>query len=430
MNMTLILGNILIIGTLLIICTLRSKKQLKRLVAKKTAEINTLFKTFDKNVIASTTDAKGVIIFVSKAFCTVSGYEESELIGKSHSIVRHPDMPKSAFKEMWKTIKEGAIWQGEVKNLKKDGSFYWVEVIITPEKTSHGIIYNAIRQDITNKKEIEELRLHLDLKTKDIIVKNNKLKQLSDKLSKYLSPQIYEMIFSEESNVITSKRKKLTIFFSDIVNFTATTESLESEELTNMINDYLTEMSNIALEYGATIDKYIGDAIVIFFGDPQSDGYKEDARKCVSMAIAMQKKMDIIERKYINDGVVNSFKIRMGINTSYVTVGNFGSSERMDYTIIGGGVNLAARLESSAEPKEILISHETYSLVQNSIKVTKQKLIKVKGISKEVQTYKVEGFKNQPKIDDLELVADALYKFKDKKDIIKKLRDVIIDLEK
>jgi hypothetical protein len=124
-------------------------------------------------------------------------------------------------------------------------------------------------------------------KANEIIAQKNKeLESLSKKLSKYLSPQIYHSIFTGAQNVeIASSRKKLTIFFSDVVNFTETTDKLESEDLTNVLNLYLTEMSNIALEHGATIDKYIGDAIMVFFGDPESRGVKEDARACVRMAI-------------------------------------------------------------------------------------------------------------------------------------------------
>ena len=102
-----------------------------------------------------------------------------------------------------------------------------------------------------------------------IAQKNKELEALSTKLSKYLSPQIYHSIFTGAQNVeIASNRKKLTIFFSDVINFTETTDKLESEDLTNLLNRYLTEMSNIALEYGATIDKYIGDAIMAFWNAP------------------------------------------------------------------------------------------------------------------------------------------------------------------
>ena len=118
--------------------------------------------------------------------------------------------------------------------------------------------------------------------------KNQILENLSSKLSKYLSPQIYQSIFRGEQNVeISSKRKKLTICFTDIAGFTETTDNLESEELTNVLNHYLTEMSVIALQHGATIDKFIGDAMLLFFGDPESKGVAEDAKACVLMAIAM-----------------------------------------------------------------------------------------------------------------------------------------------
>src|SRR4029077_4529596 len=102
----------------------------------------------------------------------------------------------------------------------------------------------------------------------ELTEKNELLADLSSKLAKFLPAQLYNSIFTgRQSAGVTAKRKKLTIFFSDIANFTETTDSLESEELTNLLNQYLTEMSNIAVSYGATIDKYVGDAIMGFFGD-------------------------------------------------------------------------------------------------------------------------------------------------------------------
>ena len=156
------------------------------------------------------------------------------------------------------------------------------------------------------------------------------------------------------------------MFFSDIVDFTATTDDLESEELTGLLNHYLTEMSKIALEHGATIDKYIGDAILAFFGDPETRGIKEDAMACVNMAIAMQRRMRELQFQWRDVGLEKPFQLRIGINTGYCTVGNFGSEDRMDYTIIGNEVNLASRLQSHTEPGSILISHETHSLSKTS----------------------------------------------------------------
>ena len=179
------------------------------------------------------------------------------------------------------------------------------------------------------------------------------------------------------------------MFFSDIVDFTATTDDLESEELTGLLNHYLTEMSKIALEHGATIDKYIGDAILAFFGDPETRGVKEDAMACVNMAIAMQRRMRELQSEWRDAGLEKPFQLRIGISTGYCTVGNFGSDDRMDYTIIGNEVNLASRLQSHAEPGSILISHETYSLVKDIVLAEEREPIQAKGFAKPVRNYKV-----------------------------------------
>jgi adenylate cyclase len=227
----------------------------------------------------------------------------------------------------------------------------------------------------------------------DVIAqKNNELEALSIKLSKYLSPQIYNSIFTGAQSVeIASSRKKLTVFFSDVVNFTETTDKLESEELTNLLNHYLTEMSRIALQFGGTIDKYIGDAIMIFFGDPESKGAKEDALACLHMAIAMRQRMSELRSEWKDLGAERPFQLRMGINTGYCTVGNFGGEDRMDYTIVGSVVNMTARLQTHAEVDSILIGHETNSLVRDVVSTEEMSPIKVKGFAEPVRCYKVVG---------------------------------------
>ena len=128
-------------------------------IKKLNHELDALVGSFDTYVIASRTDLKGKITYVSKAYEIISGYTEEELLGKPHNIVRHPDMPASAFKNMWDTIQAGKLWIGEVKNLKKDGNFYWVEAHIAPYYNGNGehIGYSAIRLDITSKKRAEKL---------------------------------------------------------------------------------------------------------------------------------------------------------------------------------------------------------------------------------------------------------------------------------
>jgi adenylate cyclase len=221
---------------------------------------------------------------------------------------------------------------------------------------------------------------------------NDFLATLSIKISRYISPQIYKSIFSGQKDVtIHTERKKLTIFFSDIQDFTATTERLQPEQITQLLNEYLTEMSGIAHEHGGTIDKFVGDAMLIFFGDPETRGDRTDAQACLRMAWNMQHRLVELNAKWRAAGIEHPFKARMGINSGYCNVGNFGSSDRMDYTIIGAEANLAARLQSIAEPGGIVISYETFALASGIVTAHLLPPITMKGISREIIPYSVDN---------------------------------------
>ena len=227
---------------------------------------------------------------------------------------------------------------------------------------------------------------------KELETSNEFLASLSMKISRYLSPQIYKSIFSGQKDVaIHTERKKLTIFFSDIKDFTATTERLQPEEITQLLNEYFTEMSTIALYHGGTIDKFVGDAMLIFFGDPETSGEAEDAKSCLRMSLDMQQRLVQLNVKWRNAGVEQPFRVRMGINSGFCNVGNFGSADRMDYTIIGAEANLAARLQSIAEPGTIVMSYDTYAMVRDMVVANPLPPITMKGISRDVIPYVVQG---------------------------------------
>ena len=259
-------------------------------------------------------------------------------------------------------------------------------VMVSERRTEDGGTV-AVYSDITELKQREQ----------DLTEKSAALSALSSKLAKYLAPQVYESIFTGQQDVkIVSKRKKLTVCFSDLVGFTEITDKMESEDLTQLLNHYLTEMSKIALQYGATIDKYVGDAIVMFFGDPATLGVKEDALACVQMAIAMQQRIGELAQEWSNSGIETPLRCRIGIHTGYCTVGNFGSEDRMDYTMVGGTVNLASRLEHEAPPGGVLISFETYALVKDDVRCEERGHVQVKGIAQPVATYAVVGLMQDP----------------------------------
>ena len=205
----------------------------------------------------------------------------------------------------------------------------------------------------------------------------DKLAVLAEKLAKYLSPQVYASIFKGEKDVkIESYQKTLTVFFSDIVDFTPKVETMPPQKVTIWLNRYLNKMTEIAMRYGGTVDKYLGDGVMVFFGDPNSLGTKEDAVRCVRMAQDM-----------IFQSELMGIEVRIGVNTGECTVGNFGSADRMDYTIIGKEVNVAARLETAAQSGKILLSESTYDLVKDEIQCGFRGEIQVKGISRPLMTY-------------------------------------------
>ena len=250
------------------------------------------------------------------------------------------------------------------------------------------------------KKEREAL-LEEKLRDREIIEgKSRQLEDLATKLAKYLSPQIYQSIFSEAPGQSKAHaRKNLTVFFSDIVQFTDLSDTLEPERLAVVINSYLSEMASIALECGGTVDKFIGDAVLIFFGDPDSDGEIEDALKCLEMAIRMQLRVSELQKYWQKQGVSRGLHVRMGITTGYCTVGNFGSEQRLDYTVLGSPVNLAARLQAMAEPDTILIDEATHSLVGEQVNCREADQIMPKGFARPVQVYQVEDFHSRDHIE-------------------------------
>lgn len=214
------------------------------------------------------------------------------------------------------------------------------------------------------------------------------LQKASDRLSKYLSPQICEQIFSDVEFDTGTGRKKLTIFFSDIVNFTSITESMEAEELSGFLNFYLTNMCEIALKYGGTIDKFIGDSVMVFFGDPQSQGPEQDALACCNMGLEMlafvEKNEELFKEQF---NFPEKLEIRIGVHSGVCSVGNFGSDQRLDYTVIGRAVNVAARLEQAAPKNSMLVSNSTKSLLGDTFQVSDSIEVKAKGIDRPITGY-------------------------------------------
>lgn len=246
-------------------------------------------------------------------------------------------------------------------------------------------------QENVLRREKEQLLINEVANQRLLEEKTNRLEKISKRLASYLAPQIYESIFNDrEDKSAAYSRKNLTVFFSDIVGFTELSDRLEPEVLAKIINNYLSEMSTIAMSCGGTIDKFIGDAIMVFFGDPVSRGEKEDALSAVEMAMKMQSRINELQAHWADLGISAPMKVRMGVSTGFCTVGDFGSKLRLDYTAFGSPVNLAARLQSASPPGGVLVSEQTHKLIKQEINCSDFETMTPKGFPRPINTYLVD----------------------------------------
>ena len=335
--------------------------------------------------------------------------------------------------------KDGKVLIPQIKVKLNDENRYF-SLLSTMTKSSITDSLNGVQGQLIDRtaetilKEENEKLMSLNKEAYDSLKeKNTKLEKISNRLAKYLSPQIYKNIFEAETEQMNDyKRKKLTVFFSDIKGFTDLSDSLDPDLLAELINDYLSAMTDIALKYGGTIDKFIGDAILIFFGDPESDGLKNDASKCLSMAIAMQNKVAELDRNWQEDrGITEGLKVRMGISTGFCTVGNFGSVQRVDYTVLGSTVNLASRLESICQPNKILVAPETKTLLENEFKFEAQDAVELKGLNMPVTPYQYLDLEQTtpPEILEGEVVDIIVKQPSDIESILQELKSLQRDYE-
>lgn len=209
------------------------------------------------------------------------------------------------------------------------------------------------------------------------------------KLICFIPSQVWEPIVKNNSNIkVMNKRTKLSVLFSDIAGFTELSDTLSADNLADILNTYMDRMTVIANRHGATLDKFIGDGMVCFFGEPNSKGGRQDALDCVAMAIDMRREMRTLRHQWRLLGFEGLY-IRIGIATGYCHVGNFGSENRMSYTLIGREVNLAARLEASANKGEILISPATYDYICHEYDCVQTSPLTLKGFESPVFAYQV-----------------------------------------
>ncbi|MGA2401951.1 MAG: adenylate/guanylate cyclase domain-containing protein [Syntrophobacteraceae bacterium] len=245
---------------------------------------------------------------------------------------------------------------------------------------THGLMLNIVRPVISGAAAaslIMAFRYFRDSREKEALRRS---------FESYFPPSVVKRILADPAMISRGQRKELTILFSDIKDFTAHSFSYSPDRIRGFLNDYFETMVDIVFTYNGTVDKYIGDGLMVFFGDPEPT--PDHALRSVQAAIEMQKKARELSAKWAREGGF-PVRIRIGINTGEVVVGNMGSSRRLSYTVLGSAVNLAKRLESRAPVDGILISQRTRDLIAPFISTRLFGEIQVKGVEGPVRVYEV-----------------------------------------
>jgi len=276
------------------------------------------------------------------------------------------------FEELGASLAVPLVYQGEVKAVlavghKKSGHFFTSEDIeLLQTLASHGAV------------AIESANLAEQMKKEEAVRTN---------LSRYLSPQIVDRIVQNNVQVnLGGDRKVVTVLFSDIRNFTTITESRPPDQLIQILNEYFTSMAETIFEQQGSLDKYIGDAIVAVFGSLIP--LENPARKAVAAAVAMMNRLPDLNRRW-EERFGFSMNIGIGVNTGEVFLGNIGSPERMEFTVIGDAVNVASRFSGLAKPGQILVTKETLAHLGADFMVREHPPAEVKGKSGKLEVFEI-----------------------------------------
>jgi len=214
-------------------------------------------------------------------------------------------------------------------------------------------------------------------------------------LERYVSKNLVKEILDNPDSYYGSLRGvrvPATILFSDIVGFTSMTESADPEKLVKQLNEYLSRMTSAVFQHNGTLDKFIGDAVMAVWGNVGSRGVTEDAKACARAAVAMRRELAALNKKWEGEGIA-PFRIGIGINHGDVLVGNIGSQEKADPTVIGDAVNLASRLEALTRTYavDILVGARASELISDEFCLRSVALVQVKGKTKPVEIFTLIG---------------------------------------
>jgi len=330
-----------------------------------------------------TTDAAGEIYYFNEPAAQAMGLGEDDL-GRSLENTFRKSLSSKTMKTILHSLDKGTEILGLEGIYRSGNKELDYSLNVTPLKTPRGK-KEGLTLLFTNQTREKELKQTVQTVTEERRV-------IKDMFCRYMSQEVMESLLETPDNIKLGGDKKIaTVFFADIRGYTSFSEGREPEAIVEILNEYFSEAVEHVIQYKGYIDKFIGDCIMAVWGVPMMPE-KDDAFNAVSCALAIQDKVRSSKRKFFKK-VASRLRIGIGINSGPLVAGNLGNMQRMDYSVIGDTVNLAARLESFAGPDEIIISHATRNQLGEKFRYEERPSVRVKGRERPIQIYNVVGTK-------------------------------------
>jgi adenylate cyclase len=321
-----------------------------------------ILKSLSNGVV--TLDPKFVITKANEAALRILGHREDGLVGRpvaqvfgnaNNWIVKSLDYVSKT---------GGSDYHADADLMREDGTTVSVNLTVAPlmDIDTNPIGYLLVFEDLTREKRIRIT------------------------MSRYLAKEVVDKLLESDEDAFLASSQQATVLFSDIRHFAGITESLGADETVHMLNEYFTEMVDVVLRHGGILDKYIGDAIMAVFGAPIV--YQRDADNAVTAAIEMSRALERFNRQRTSCGL-EPIEVGIGISTGEVVAGSIGTTKRMDYTVIGESVNLAARLESANKyyGTSLLVSDTTISQMKTALSWREIDLMRIAGTNKLISVF-------------------------------------------
>ena len=279
--------------------------------------------------------------------------------------------------------RSGPLQQVYASSATMLGAALWVIAIYAVVWAMASYVANRYR---ASEHALRELNTGLETRVREQVEQL----QRAARLKRYVAPQLADQILRSEADLaMRRERPPVTVMFADLRGFTPMVERVDPEVLANVLNRYFDEVSRIAFDHGGTIDKFIGDAVMVFFGAPEATGERDQAIRCTRMALAIQRRVGELGEEFVRLGAGAPLELRIGIGSGTATVGSFGAAHRSDYTVVGAPVNRAARLEPQAPPGSVLVDEETHALVEGAVATEPHGEVTLKGFAKPVRAYRL-----------------------------------------